>query len=227
MRVVDSHTEGEPTRSSSTAGPTSPGPLSERRGPVRGGVRQCPQLLRERAARLRCAGRRAPLCEPVDPACAAGIIFFNNVGVIGMCGHGTIGLAVTLASRPHRPGLHRIETPVGEVTVELLSKNEARVVNVPSRRIAKGVAVEVPGLGQVRGDIAWGGNWFFLTEDVTIPLNAAHLGRLTAAAQAIQDALDAAGVRGDDGGRIDHIELFGPRGRRQCALLRALPRWRL
>ncbi len=211
MRVVDSHTEGEPTRIIVEGGPDlGQGPLSERRtrfatefDPVRSFCVNEPRGYDALVGGL--------LCEPVDPGCAAGIIFFNNVGVIGMCGHGTIGLAVTLAHLGRiGPGLHRIETPVGEVTVELLSKNEARVVNVPSRRIAKGVAVEVPGLGQVKGDIAWGGNWFFLTEDVTIPLNAGHLGRLTSAAQAIHDALDAAGIRGDDGGRIDHIELFGP-----------------
>ncbi len=211
MRVVDSHTEGEPTRIIVEGGPDlGRGPLSERRARfasefdhVRSFCVNEPRGYDALVGGL--------LCDPVDPGCAAGIIFFNNVGVIGMCGHGTIGLAVTLAHLGRiGPGLHRIETPVGEVTVELLSKNEARVVNVPSRRSAKGVAVEVPGLGRVRGDVAWGGNWFFLTEDLKIPLNATHLGRLTSAAQAIQDALDAAGIKGDDGGRIDHIELFGP-----------------
>ena len=211
MRVVDSHTEGEPTRIIIEGGPDlGSGSLAERRtrfardfDHVRSFCVNEPRGYDALVGGL--------LCAPVDPACAAGIIFFNNVGVIGMCGHGTIGLAVTLAHLGRiGPGLHRIETPVGEVTVELLSKNEARVVNVPSRRIAKGVAVEVPGLGTVRGDIAWGGNWFFLTEDVSIPLNASHLGQLTGAAQAIHDALVAAGITGDDGGRIDHIELFGP-----------------
>jgi len=211
MRVVDSHTEGEPTRIIVDGGPDlGRGPLDERRA---------------RFARdfdhLRSFAVNEPrgydalvgglLCEPVDPGCAAGIIFFNNVGMIGMCGHGTIGLAVTLAHLGRiGPGLHRVETPVGEVSFELLSKNEVRIANLPSFRHAKKVAVETEGFGRITGDIAWGGNWFFLTQDVSIALTAAEIPRLTAAAQAIQDALDAAGIGGADGARIDHIELFGP-----------------
>jgi 4-hydroxyproline epimerase len=210
MRVIDSHTEGEPTRIIVEGGPDlGRGSMAERRA-----------LFAERFDHVRSFAVNEPrghdavvgglLCEPVDPACAAGIIFFNNVGVIGMCGHGTIGLAVTLRHLGRiGEGAHRIETPVGDVTFELLSSNEARIANVPSYRHRKGVSVDVPGLGRVTGDVAWGGNWFFLTEDVRERLSADNIPILTAKAQAIQDTLAAAGVTGDGGHPIDHIELFG------------------
>jgi 4-hydroxyproline epimerase len=211
MRVIDSHTEGEPTRLVVSGGPDlGRGPMSERRARFASDFDHIRSFV-VNEPRGHDAVVGALLVEPVDPACAAGVIYFNNVGMIGMCGHGTIGLAVTLAHLGRIGiGLHRLETPVGEVTFELLSANEARITNVPSYRHAKGVAVEVAGLGRITGDIAWGGNWFFLTEDVRDRLAADNLAVLTAKAQAIQDALDAAGLHGADGGRIDHIELFGP-----------------
>ncbi len=211
MRVIDSHTEGEPTRVIVDGGP----PLGD--GPL--------------AARLRCfAGefdhiRRfavneprghdalvgALLCEPHDRTCAAGVIFFNNVGYLGMCGHGTIGLAVTLAYMGRlKPGRHRFETPVGTVGVELVDSCAATVENVESYRLAKAVSVEVAGLGAVRGDIAWGGNWFFLTSFAPCDLVFKNVGQLSAAATAIRDALHDQGVRGKDGALIDHIEFFAP-----------------
>src|SRR5690242_5656911 len=105
----------------------------------------------------------ALLCEPADPANAAGVIFFNNVGYLGMCGHGTIGLIASLAHMGEiGPGEHRIETPVGIVSAILHENGEVTVNNVASYRKAAGVAVEVPRFGTVRGDVAWGGNWFFL-----------------------------------------------------------------
>jgi 4-hydroxyproline epimerase len=107
----------------------------------------------------------ALLCEPVDPSSAAGVIFFNNVGFLGMCGHGTIGLVVTLAHLGRlRPGAHRIETPVGVVTATLHDSGDVSVANVPSYRTRKDVSVEVDGVGRVTGDVAWSGNWFFLAE---------------------------------------------------------------
>jgi 4-hydroxyproline epimerase len=153
----------------------------------------------------------ALLCEPVDPACAAGLIFFNNVGYLGMCGHGTIGAAVTLAHMGRiGPGTHRFETPVGEVTVELLGRNEVEIENVPSWRYRKDVAVAVDGLGTVVGDIAWGGNWFFLVGTPPLPLVMANIQDLTRAADAIARALETAGITGADGAKIDHVEFFGP-----------------
>jgi 4-hydroxyproline epimerase len=210
MRVIDSHTAGEPTRLIIAGGPDlGRGALAERRA-----------IFARDFDHVRSFAVNEPrghdavvgglLCEPVDPTCAAGVIYFNNVGVIGMCGHGTIGLAVTLAHLGRiGPGVHRLETPVGVVTFELLSPNEARITNVPSYRHAKAVSVDVPGLGRVTGDIAWGGNWFFLTEDAPCPLTIANIPTLTAAAAAIQEALNAAGI-GGDGAPVDHIEIFGP-----------------
>ena len=153
----------------------------------------------------------ALLVPPVDPACAAGVIFFNNVGTLGMCGHGTIGLAVTLGHLGRlAAGTHRVETPVGTVTVDYDGRHTAAVDNVPSRRHAKDVTVDVPGLGPVTGDVAWGGNWFFLVHDHAERLALANVERLTDVAWRIRGALAAAGVTGDGNGAIDHVELLGP-----------------
>ncbi|MGL4242552.1 MAG: proline racemase family protein, partial [Beijerinckiaceae bacterium] len=205
IRVIDSHTAGEPTRLIVSGGPDlGRGPLSERR-----------EIFARDFDKLRSFVVNEPrghdavvgglICDPVDPSCSAGIIFFNNVGVIGMCGHGTIGLAVTLAHLGRiGPGAHKLETPVGPVSFELLSAHEARITNVRSYRFRKGVSVDVPGLGTVTGDIAWGGNWFFLTENAPCPLVPANIGKLTAAADAMRQALDAAGI-GGDGAPVDHV----------------------
>jgi 4-hydroxyproline epimerase len=211
MRVIDSHTGGEPTRLIVSGGPDlGAGPLAERRlrfardfDHLRGFAVNEPRGHDAIVGGL--------LVAPVDPGCAAGVIFFNNVGMIGMCGHGTIGLAVTLAHLGRiGPGLHRLETPVGEVSFELLSKHEVRITNVPSRRVAKAVTVDVPGVGRVTGDIAWGGNWFFLTDHAPCALEPGNIPHLTRNAQAMMDALHAAGLGGDDGSPVDHVEIFGP-----------------
>lgn len=211
MRVIDSHTEGEPTRLIVSGGPDlGSGPLDARRARFAAEF----DSLRSFAVnepRGSDAVVGALLCEPVDPACAAGLIFFNNVGYLGMCGHGAIGAAVTLAHMGRiLPGTHRFETPVGEVTVELLGRNEVEIENVPSWRYRKDVAVAVDGLGTVIGDIAWGGNWFFLVGSSPLPLVMGQIQELTRAADAIARALDAAGITGADGGKIDHVEFFGP-----------------
>jgi 4-hydroxyproline epimerase len=211
VRVIDSHTEGEPTRVIVDGGPElGEGPLAERRTRF---AREFDQFRRfaVNEPRGHDAIVGALLCEPHDKSCAAGVIYFNNVGVIGMCGHGTIGLAVTLAYMGRlKPGHHRFETPVGVVGVELLDERTSTVENVESYRFAEAVSVEVEGYGTVRGDVAWGGNWFFLTSFAPCDLEFANIGRLTAAATAISDALKAQGVRGKDGALIDHIELFAP-----------------
>jgi 4-hydroxyproline epimerase len=150
----------------------------------------------------------ALLCEPVDPACSAGVIFFNNVGYLGMCGHGTIGVAVTLAYLGRiKPGVHRIETPVGVVSAELHESGEVTVCNVASYRLAKDVAVDVEGIGRLTGDVAWGGNWFFLTESKPCALELRNLEALTDYSWRIRQALTARGITGSNGGEIDHIEL--------------------
>ena len=211
MKVVDSHTEGEPTRLVVEGGPDlGTGPLAERR-----------RIFTERFDGLRRFSLNEPrgfeaivgalLVEPVDPTCAAGLIFYNNAGTLGMCGHGTIGAIVTLAHMGRiGPGVHRVETPVGVVTATLEGRNTVTVDNVPAFVHAREVAVEVAGLGWVVGDVAWGGNWFFLTGDAPCPLDYAEIPRLTAAAAAIKTALARVGVTGADGAEIDHVEFFQP-----------------
>jgi 4-hydroxyproline epimerase len=151
----------------------------------------------------------ALLCQPVDPACAAGVIFFNNVGYLGMCGHGTIGLVATLAfMRRITPGEHRIETPVGVVSAELREDGKVTVNNVASYRSAADIAVKVRGYGEIRGDVAWGGNWFFLVRKHDMSLTLNNVDELTTFAWAIRTALSESGITGDQGKEIDHVELF-------------------
>ena len=152
----------------------------------------------------------ALLCAPNDPTCAAGVIFFNNVGYLGMCGHGTIGLVTTLHYLGRiGAGRHRIETPVGEVIVELYDDGHATVTNVPSYRWAAGIKVDVPGYGQVTGDVAWGGNWFFLVQEHGLEVSLENVETLTEFAWRVRGALTAAAVTGANGGEIDHVELYG------------------
>ena len=148
---------------------------------------------------------------PVDPACAAGVIFFNNVGYLGMCGHGTIGLVATLAHLKRiGSGEHKIETPVGTVSAVLHEGGEVTVNNVASYRSAANVAVDVPGYGEVRGDVAWGGNWFFLVRSHSMELTLQNIDELTSFTWAIRQALRDHGIAGADGKEIDHVELYGP-----------------
>lgn len=207
--IIDSHTGGEPTRLVLSGGPDlGSGPLSERLERFQrdhDGFRTA--VVNEPRGSDVLVG--AILCEPVDPTCAAGVIFFNNVGYLGMCGHGTIGLIVSLAHLGKiKQGTHRIETPVGIVTATLHPLGKVTVENVPSRRTAASVAVEVPGQGKVTGDIAWGGNWFFLVEHYGKPLSLQNVDALTEYTWAIREALSAQGITGNDGELIDHIELF-------------------
>ena len=211
VRVVDSHTGGEPTRLVVAGGPDlGRGPLSERLARFRREHDEFRSAVvnEPRGSDVVVGGL---LCEPCDSACAAGVIFFNNVGYLGMCGHGTIGLVASLAHRGEiGPGEHRIETPVGIVTAVLHESGEVTVNNVASYRKAAGVAVEVPGFGTVRGDVAWGGNWFFLVEEHGFELTLKNIEPLTDFTWAVRCALNAARITGDDGHEIDHIELFGP-----------------
>src|SRR5579863_10174948 len=216
VRVIDSHTGGEPTRIVIAGGPDlGSGPLSERLSRFRDQHDDFRSAVvnEPRGSDVMVGGL---LCAPSDPGCAAGIIFFNNVAYLGMCGHGTIGLIATLAYLGSvAPGEHRIETPVGVVTATLRSGGEVTVNNVRSFRSAAGVSVNVSGFGTVRGDIAWGGNWFFLVQDHPHSLSLENIdpekiGELTAFTWAIRRALADNGITGSDGKEIDHIELFGP-----------------
>jgi 4-hydroxyproline epimerase len=209
MDVIDSHTAGEPTRCVVTSCPDlGVGPLAERL-----------DHLRHHHDHL----RRAILCEPrgsdvlvgaflvepVDPASAAGVMFFNNAGYLGMCGHGAIGVAVTMAHLGLiQPGHHSLETPVGTIGFELHTGNRVTIRNVPAYRHRAAVKVLVPGYGAVTGDVAWGGNWFFLVAEHSFALDIAQVDPLTAFTWKIRQALTAAGVTGAGGAEIDHVELF-------------------
>jgi 4-hydroxyproline epimerase len=152
----------------------------------------------------------AILTKPSDSSCAAGVIFFNNVGYLGMCGHGTIGVIATLAYQGRiKPGSHALETSVGVVTAQLEASGVVSVQNVPSYRHAQNVSVQVEGHGVLTGDIAWGGNWFFLVENHGQDLALANVEGLTDFTWRIRQALERNGITGKDGQLIDHIELFG------------------
>jgi 4-hydroxyproline epimerase len=210
IQVIDSHTGGEPTRVVISGGPDlGKGSLAERVerfrnefDHVRRGV-----VCEPRGSEVIVG---ALLCPPADPTCAAGVIFFNNVGYLGMCGHGTIGLAVTLGHLGRiGAGQHVFETPVGKVAVEYDGKNHVSLDNVPSYRFAANVAVQVEGIGEVVGDVAWGGNWFFLAKLKDYSFARSNIRLLTDAALRIRNALRKQGITGADGAEIDHIELFG------------------
>jgi 4-hydroxyproline epimerase len=211
IHVVDSHTGGEPTRVVLSGGPElGQGSMVERR------LRFEREFDHIRAAIVREPRGSDPmvgalLLPPSDPGNAAGVIFFNNVGTLGMCGHGTIGLMVTLAHLGRiSVGTHRIETPVGVIEATLESANRVSLRNVASYRYATAVTVDVEGYGRMQGDIAWGGNWFFLVADHGQRIAFDNLPTLTDCAGRIRAALEQHGIRGADGGEIDHIELFGP-----------------
>jgi len=214
ISVIDTHTGGEPTRVVVAGGPElGTGSLADR-----------VQLLRREHDSFRSAVVNEPrgsdvmvgalLGPPTDPQAAASVIFFNNVGYLGMCGHGTIGVAVALAHLGKlTQGTHRLETPVGFVNVTLEGPNHVAIDNVPSYRLHHQVAVLVPGLGLIHGDIAWGGNWFFLTSEHGQEIALANVEALTDVAWRIRQALQVQGITGNAGAEIDHVELFGPPSR--------------
>ena len=204
--VIDSHTGGEPTRVVLGGMPDlGSGSMDERR-----------RIFSAQYDHFRRAVVNEPrgsdvlvgalLLEPCDPACAAGVIFFNNVGMLGMCGHGMIGLVTTLAHLGRiQPGVHRIETPVGEVSATLHDDGRVSVANVPCRREASAVQVQPAGYEPVTGDVAWGGNWFFLTDAGGRTIDVAHAPELLAYTEAIRKAVNEAGYP-----EVDHVELFAP-----------------
>src|SRR5437660_9300556 len=205
ITVIDSHTAGEPTRVVISGGPPlGAGPLAKRR-----------EKFQQEFDRFRSAIVNEPrgsdvvvgalLVEPEDKSCVCGVIFFNNVGYLGMCGHGSIGLVVTLAHLGKiKPGDHKIETPVGVVTATLHDSGEVSVANVPSWRVRKDFAVEVPGAGTVTGDIAWGGNWFYLIEKHGQELALKNTDTLTDYCWRVRQAVNQQGFPD-----VDHVELFG------------------
>ena len=206
LKAIDSHTEGEPTRIVVEGWPDlGDGPLAERRRLVDGELdRYRSAVVNEPRGSDVIVG--AVLVPPIDRGAAAGVIFFNNVGTLGMCGHGTIGLMATLAHMGRiRAGEHRIETPVGTVDATLQEDGEVTVTNVPSWRAHRDVPVDVPGLGIVRGDVAWGGNWFFLMKEHGQSLELGAVEALTDYAWRVRQAVNSQGFP-----EVDHVELFGP-----------------
>ena len=211
IQVIDSHTGGEPTRVVIKGGPDlGTNNLTERLDSFR-------THFDEYRRAILCEPRGsdvlvgAILCKPVDPSCIAGVIFFNNVGYLGMCGHGTIGLAVTLGHLGMiTKGNHDLETPIGKINFTFDGLNTVSLENVPSYRLKKNVSINVEGVGMISGDVAWGGNWFFLVSDHHETLTHSNTSRLTHVAQRIQSALRQQGITGTNNAEIDHIELFGP-----------------
>lgn len=211
ISILDSHTAGEPTRCVLSGLPDiDSGSLAKRL-----------TRLRQEHDHL----RRAILCEPRgsdvlvgayilppdEPRCAAAVVFFNNAGYLGMCGHGAIGVAVTLAHLGRiAHGTHRLQTPVGMVQVHLHDAHSVTVENVPAYRYQSCVTVALPEGGTITGDVAWGGNWFFLVQSHAQRLELDNVDHLTEFAWAIRTALTAQGITGADGAEIDHVELFGP-----------------
>ncbi len=211
IHVIDSHSGGEPTRIVTAGGPdVGAGSMAERLAKFRthhDGIRSA--VVNEPRGSDVMVG--ALLCEPVNPQAAAGVIFFNNVGYLGMCGHGTIGLVATLAHMGRiQPGNHIIETPVGDVTATLHQTGEVTVENVPSYRTAANVEVTVEFYGSIRGDVAWGGNWFYLVSEHGQDLSLKNAEHLVEFCWRIRQALQREGIMGEGKSEIDHIELFGP-----------------
>ncbi len=215
IEVIDSHTAGEPTRCVISGGPDlGSGSVAERLERMRSehDVYRRAILLEPRGSDVLVG---ALLVEPVNRDAATGVIFFNNAGYLGMCGHGTIGVAATLAYTGRiGVGQHRFETPVGDVQVSLAANGEVTIANVDAYRYRAHVSLEVPGFGVIHGDVAWGGNWFFLVEDHNYALLLEHVEELTDFTWRVRQALGANGVTGADGAEIDHIELCGPRAGR-------------
>ncbi|TVQ27635.1 MAG: hydroxyproline-2-epimerase [Spirochaetaceae bacterium] len=211
VRIIDSHTAGEPTR------------VVIEGAPALGGGTVAAQLsvLREQYDWFRSMVVNEPrgsdvlvgalLCPPSSPDATVGVIFFNNIGYLGMCGHATIGVAQTLLhTGAIAPGEHCFETPVGLVGVRVEADGTISFENVPSYRHRSGVAVQVEGITEaVIGDVAWGGNWFFLTADHGQSLDFSQVDRLSNIAWRIRQSLHRDGIVGANGAEIDHIELYG------------------
>ncbi|MSU46263.1 MAG: hydroxyproline-2-epimerase [Lacunisphaera sp.] len=206
IKILDSHTGGEPTRLVLEGGPDlGPGPLSER---VKG--------FKEKHDRFRAAVVGEPrgseavvgalLVEPHEKGCQFGVIFFNNVGYLGMCGHGIIGAVVSLAHLGRlKPGPVKLDTPVGPIAVTLQASGEVSFENVPSYRKHQNLELYLPGVGDVMCDLAWGGNWFCLIENHDQTLERSNVAQLTDYCARIRQAVSDSGFP-----EVDHVELFGP-----------------
>lgn len=204
ISVIDSHTGGEPTRVVTGGFPELAGAsLAERRADLVANHLHIARLI-VAEPRGNEAMVAALLVEPEDPGSSAGVIFFDGEAALGMCGHGTIGLVETLRWMGEIDGQQvSVETPVGVVVADLNADGTISITNVVSRRIAKAVELEVPGIGPVVGDVAYGGNTFFLVTTPAMDLDR-PIRELLASAEAIEAQVHAAGFTD-----VDHVELFG------------------
>jgi 4-hydroxyproline epimerase len=210
IEVIDSHTEGEPTRVVLSGWPEPSGATMVERRDFMRREQDALRLGVVHEPRGHDAVVGALLTPPERAGAVAGVVFFNDVGYLGMCGHGLIGVVRTLEHLGRvRPGHVEIDTPVGPVSAELAADGSVTIRNVPAWLFRADVTVDVPELGRVTGDIAWGGNWFFLTELSGVPLEFGRRAELLRATTLIRDALDAQGIKGKGGEWIDHVELFG------------------
>ncbi|WND03854.1 proline racemase family protein [Temperatibacter marinus] len=213
MRVIDSHTGGQPTRVLIDVSlPLGSGSVAEQLSVLRS---QRDDIRRETVLDPKCSDAMvgALVVPPQDSRCSAGVIFFNSAGYLGMCGHGLIGLMVTLYYLGRiDQGDHFIETPVGIVKTTLTGPNQVSFVNVESFCFQKDVRVTGSSLAceekPIVGDVAWGGNWFFLVETSPLSLCTANISSLTDYGFAIRRALKELGITGLHGEEIDHIEFF-------------------
>ena len=207
MQIIDSHTGGEPTRTIVSGLDLPVGAVATR------------DFLENKADWIRTTLINEPrgfdaivgacLCEPADPTCVTGVVFFNNLSCLHSCLHGTIGIVETLAHQGRiEPGEHRIETPVGVVTAILNKDHSITVKNIPSYRFAKDVEVTLPDGQKITGDISWGGNWFFLISDQGPEIKTKNIDSLTEFTKTVRDSLHAQNITGENGGEIDHIECF-------------------
>lgn len=217
MHVIDSHTGGMPTRVILDCGPElGSGPLADRARRLATEYDElCKSILLEPRGQPGMLG--AFLVEPVDPSCVTGVIYFDAKAVLGMCGHGTIGLAVTLAELGRIDiGTHRIETPAGVVTVELHDANTVSVINVESYCVKQGITIDVEGYGPISGDIAYGGNWFFIEDAKSLEVTSADIRILTERSIAIRETCNALGIGGPQGQAVDHVIISGASPNGDC-----------
>lgn len=209
FKIIDSHTGGEPTRMVYEGFPELIGDtIQDKLHHFKQNFDHLRQsIILEPRGNDVLVG--ALLFPATNPKAVASVIFFNNAGYLGMCGHGTIGVIVSLAYQQKiTAGIHWLETPVGLVQAVLHEDGSCSVQNVPSYRYKKQVAVTVPELGLIHGDIAWGGNWFFLVSDHGQDIQADNVKQLTQVTMQIKQALVTANITGENGCEIDHIELF-------------------
>jgi 4-hydroxyproline epimerase len=182
IKIIDSHTGGEPTRMVYAGFPELTGQT----------VADKMQDFRSNYDHL----RRGIILEPRGNDVMVGALLClpsNDKAVTGV-----------------QVGEHWIETPVGMVKAVLDEDHKVSVINVPSYRYQTNIPLTVPDLGLIHGDIAWGGNWFFLVEDHNQKIEHTNVKHLTNVCTNIKKSLQVNGITGKDGQEIDHIELFAP-----------------